>query len=51
MITPQQMLQEAIEELNSLSIDELEIMFKEVGLDVVSKENEDYASLTNSSSN
>jgi len=51
MITPQQMLQEAIDELNSLSIDELEIMFKEAGLDVVSKEKEDYASLTNSSSN
>jgi len=45
MITTEQMLQEAIIEINSLS------HVEEVGLDVVSKETEDYASLTNSSSN
>jgi hypothetical protein len=47
MITPEQMLQEAIEEINSLSIDELEAMFREAGFDLVSKEPEDYASLPN----
>lgn len=45
MITPEQMLQKAIDELNSLSIDEVEIMFKEAGLDLVGKEPEDYNSL------
>lgn len=47
MITPEQMLQEAIEEINSLSVDELEAMFREAGFDPVRKEPENYASLPN----
>lgn len=47
MITPQQMLQEAIERINALSVDELETMFREAGLDLVRKEPEDYSPLPN----
>lgn len=47
MITPEQMLQEAIEKINSLSIDELEAMFREAGFNPVRKKTENFASLPN----
>jgi len=45
MITPEQMLQEAIERINSLSVDELEAMFRKAGFNPVRKAPEDYSSL------
>lgn len=44
MITPQQMLQEAIQRIGALSVDEFETMLREAGLDLVRKESEDYSS-------
>jgi hypothetical protein len=46
MITPEQMLQEAIERINSLSVDELEAMFREAGFNPVRRVFEDYSSLS-----
>jgi hypothetical protein len=47
MITPEQMLQEAIQRIGALSVDEFETMLREAGLDLVRKESEDYSSLAN----
>lgn len=46
MITPEQMLQEAIDRINALSMDELEALFRNAGLDPVEREVENCALLS-----